>query len=79
MEADIEYLRIYHNGEKDREAEDYQAQPTIAAAYKGLLQTHQADRNQCPNLGKLERHGLFHSTDKHYSERTEKEVQAAYW
>ena len=39
------------------------------------LQRHIADcYKKFPYLGKSERHSLFHSADKHYLERTEKEI-----
>lgn len=44
-----------------------------------MLQGYQAIRKKLSYLSKSERYGLFNPTDKHYSERTEKEVQAAYW
>ena len=51
---------------------------TTAKAYCRLLQGYPAIRQKFPYLGKSERHGLFYTTDKYHSERTEKEVQAAY-
>lgn len=65
--TDIRYLRIYCNGEKDREAEDYQAQPPITTAYKGVLPADKAVRNQCPYLGKSERDYLHSSENQHHS------------
>ena len=39
---------------------------------------HKTGRQKLSYFGKSERHSLFNPTDKHYLERTEKEVQAAY-
>lgn len=51
-----------------------QLQRHIADCYKAIKPV----RQKLSYLDKSERHGLFDTTDKHHTERTEKAVQAAY-